>query len=152
MRQRIIRLSAGLGLASLGLFNLALPVLALGTAAGTVISNTATATFDGDGDGTPDERATSNTVEVTIAEVAGITNVAQLPIDTTPDGAVNSGDIVQFPFEITNIGNDATGIFIPDAITTTNLINRETYLDVNGDGVPDYFLPGGGADPQDVTD
>lgn len=142
-RQRIIRLSAGLGLASLGLFNLALPVLALGTAAGTTISNTATATFDGDGDGTPDETTQSNTVTLTIAEVAGVTNVAQLPVDTN-GGSVIPGDTVRFPFDITNTGNDETDIFIPAAITTTNLTNPILLVDTDGDGINDYSINGAG--------
>lgn len=137
-RQRIVRLSAGITLASLGLFNLAIPVLSLGTAAGTNISNTATATFDDNG--TP-KTTESNTVNVTIAEVAGITNVAQTPIDSN-GGSVIPGDTVQFPFLVTNVGNDQTDIFVPlpANTTTSNLDNPRLLIDVNNDGTPDVTI------------
>lgn len=142
-RQRIVRLSAGMTLASLGLFNLALPVLALGTRAGTNISNTATATFD---DPTGNKTTTSNTVDITIAEVAGLTNVAQLPIDTN-GGSVVTGDTVQFPFDIRNTGNDPTDIFIPTPanVTVDNLDTPILLVDVDGDGNTDYTIDNAGA-------
>ena len=60
-----------------GLGAIAAPAFADGTAAGTSIDNTATATYDNpDAPGTP-FNATSNTVRVTVAEVAGVTEIGR---------------------------------------------------------------------------
>jgi hypothetical protein len=77
------------------------PVMAQSTAGGTVISNTATATYS---DGTNSYSATSNTVTVTVANVSGLT--------ITPDGqndpAVVPGETgVDFSFTVNNTGNFA---------------------------------------------
>lgn len=95
-------------------FQLAAPVLAL-TAAGTGISNTATATYQDPIGNTID--ATSNTVNIVVAEVAGITVT---PNSVTKAGGsagptVNTGDTVNFDYNITNTGNDPTQFFIPSA-------------------------------------
>lgn len=68
-------------------FGMVVPVLA-DTAAGQEIKNTATATF-GDGttnpDGTPKiYNSTSNEVVINVAEVAGITVVAETPNNLSP--------------------------------------------------------------------
>lgn len=77
------------------------PVVAQNTAGGTVISNTATATYT---DGTNSYNASSNTVTVTVANVSGLT--------ITPDGqndpAVVPGQTsVDFRFTVNNTGNFA---------------------------------------------
>ncbi|MCA1640935.1 MAG: hypothetical protein LC785_02910, partial [Acidobacteria bacterium] len=78
---------------------LATPVTAQNTSGGTVISNTATATYT---DGTSSYSATSNTVTVTVANVSGLT--------ITPDAQANSAAVpgetgVTFSFTVTNTGN-----------------------------------------------
>jgi hypothetical protein len=97
-----------------GLFQLAAPVLAI-TAAGTNISNTATATYE-DPDGNPID-ATSNTVEIKVAEVAGITVTPNSVSKAggSPGPTINTGDTVNFDYNITNTGNDTTKFFIPSA-------------------------------------
>jgi uncharacterized repeat protein (TIGR01451 family) len=85
-----------------------LPALAASPTAGTVIDNQATGSFIDSTDNT-EKQIESNTVRVTVAEVAGITvTPANTPSATT-------GSTVNFDFTITNIGNDPTQFFIPDA-------------------------------------
>jgi len=100
-----------------GTFNLVAPVMAAGTKPGTSISNTATATYDDDAD--PNNgtfNATSNTVVITVAEVAGITNVGSGSVDEN-GGSVQPGDVLNYNYTITNVGNDPTQIFIPSTVT-----------------------------------
>lgn len=123
-----------------GLFQLAAPVLAEGTPAGTTISNTATGTYD-DGTGISIE-TTSNTVEITVAEVAGVT-VQNAGIDnvTTPTTALKPGDTADFKFNVTNTGNDPSKFFIPSAIVLNGasaVVNGSatsvSYVVLNPDG------------------
>ena len=87
--------------------------LAPGTQAGTSISNTATATYEDDDGNSFD--ASSNTVTVTVAEVAGIEITASGTTnnDDNNDGNLNNGDTVDFDFTVTNVGNDPTRFRIP---------------------------------------
>ncbi|MGB2925533.1 MAG: hypothetical protein WBB82_09545 [Limnothrix sp.] len=137
--KKIISTLVTSGLLVAGQFQLLPHVFALGTDAGETIRNTATATYD-DPAGN-NLTTTSNEVTVTVAEVAGITNVAQTPIDTNL-GSVVSGDSVDFPFIITNTGNATTGIFVPspDNVTTQNLNNVQILIDTNNDGTPEFTL------------
>jgi hypothetical protein len=91
-----------------GMLQPILPASALGTAPGD-ISNTATATYS---DGTNTFNATSNTVKVTVAEVAGLL-VAPAGIKDIDGGAVQAGDTLNFDFQVSNTGNAPTDIFIP---------------------------------------
>jgi hypothetical protein len=80
---------------------LATPVAAQNTTGGTVISNTATATYT---DGTNSYNASSNTVTVTVANVSGLT--------ITPDGQNDPSVVpgqtgVDFRFTVNNTGNFA---------------------------------------------
>jgi hypothetical protein len=102
-----------------GALSFAVPVFADGTLAGTPISNTATATYTDpvtDPTGTTAINATSNTVLVTVSEVAGITVVAQPPSNAAP----NAGDTLYVDFVITNTGNDPTQFFVPGVATLSN--------------------------------
>lgn len=76
-------------LAVAGAFNMVGVVLAEGTAAGTPISNTATATYN-DGNGNSFD-ATSNTVVIRVAEIAGLTAVAS-PVTDVDGGAIEAND------------------------------------------------------------
>ena len=88
--------------------------LADGTAAGTAISNTATATYVDPNNPGQTLNATSNAVVVTVAEVAGMTVTPLALIDSTPTTPVLPGDTVYYDFKVTNVGNDPTRIFVPD--------------------------------------
>ncbi|MEL6468993.1 MAG: hypothetical protein AAFQ74_04650 [Cyanobacteria bacterium J06623_4] len=94
---------------------------------GTIIQNQATGSFTDPNLGT--QNVESNVVSVTVAEVAGIVvsaaGVAEAPSGVTNagpdqgDGDINPEDVVYFTFDITNVGNDPTQFFIPDAVTVT---------------------------------
>jgi uncharacterized repeat protein (TIGR01451 family) len=109
-------------------FSLAKAVLADPAPPGTVIDNTATGSFTGETSGTTGT-VTSNTVTLTVLEVAGITAVPsgnqEAAIGVTNAGTyqgvagINTGDVVYFDFAIANVGNDPTQFFIPGTATIT---------------------------------
>jgi hypothetical protein len=114
-------------LVSGGLLQLAAPVLADGTAAGTSISNTATASYQDPNDPTKPLNTVSNTVDVKVSEVAGITVVENgfaivKAVGNSAAGA-EVGDTVNFEFNVTNVGNDPTQFHIPGTATTTGAIS-----------------------------
>jgi hypothetical protein len=115
---RLYRPMAIAALISAGVLQPLLPVLAAGTAADTSISNTATATY-ADDSGTI-FNATSNTVQIKVAPVAGLT-VKSTGITDSNGGAIEAGDSVVYNFDVTNIGNTPEDIYIPSAPTTTGL-------------------------------
>jgi hypothetical protein len=121
MRTQTKRLYRQLLVATLmmgGAFNMAAPVLAQAvptaplTGAGTEIKNKATATYQDPNNTGATLNATSNEVTITVAEVAGIAVVASTPVDKN-GGSVSNGDILDFDFTITNVGNDTTAVYIP---------------------------------------
>ncbi|MBN3940811.1 hypothetical protein [Nostoc sp. NMS9] len=113
------------------LFQFVAPVLADGTTAGTSISNTATATYEDPNSPGTTINATSNTVVVTVAEVAGITVTASGVTDNN-GGNVAVGDLLIYTYTLTNVGNDPTKFHIPNQATTT------------GPGTVSGTLPNGG--------
>lgn len=100
------QLVLGLLVASGGLA-LARPLLAQTVPAspGTVLRNVFTGTYDG----APTDGIRSNEVTLQIAEIAGVTVEAQSPSDAGPD----PGDSLTVDFDLCNVGNDPTRIFIP---------------------------------------
>jgi hypothetical protein len=91
-------------------------------AAGDTISNTATVTYE-DEQGN-DFESQSNTVQVTVAEIAGITVTPANVIDRN-GGSFESNDILDFRFTVTNVGNDTTDVRLPglgDIITQNFLL------------------------------
>jgi hypothetical protein len=102
-----------------GIFQFVVPVLAEGTTAGQSISNTATATYEDPLDPGTKINTTSNTVVVTVAEVAGITVTASGVTDSTPATPVSVGDIVNYTYTITNVGNDPTKFRVPNLARVT---------------------------------
>lgn len=62
--------------------------------------------------------ATSNTVIITVAEVAGITNTATGITDVNA-GSIQPNDVLNYNYVITNVGNDPTRIFIPSTATVS---------------------------------
>ncbi|MEA5567031.1 hypothetical protein [Anabaena sp. UHCC 0399] len=101
-----------------GIFQFVAPVLAEGTTAGTSISNEATATYEDPNDPDKPLNTTSNTVTVTVAEVAGIT-VDYTGLVDSNGGNVTVDDLLIFNYTITNVGNDPTGFRIPNLASTT---------------------------------
>lgn len=124
-----------------------LPVLAASPTPGTVIDNQATGSFTDTGDNT-EKQIESNVVQVTVAEVAGITVTAssvptEAPSSVTGaglyqgNGAINTGDVVYFDFTLTNVGNDPTQFFLPGApssITGGTLQGSMQIIEVDPDG------------------
>jgi hypothetical protein len=76
----------------------------------------------------------SNLIRITIDEVAGIT-VKQKGItddkDVNISTTVKSGNTVYFRFDLTNIGNDGSKIFVPNkaGLTGAGTVQRLQYLD-----------------------
>ncbi|NJK55899.1 MAG: hypothetical protein HC939_07815 [Pleurocapsa sp. SU_5_0] len=105
----------GVALAAASFFNFSLPVFAAGTEAGQILRNTATGSYKDDANNS--YTIESNTVDVTVAKVAGITNIPTGFDDLTSSATnttVLTGDRVSFEFTISNVGNDLSNIFIPD--------------------------------------
>ena len=130
-----------------GILQPLLPVLAAGTAADTNISNTATAQYKDDAGTTFD--ATSNTVQIKVAPVSGVT-VKPTGINDLNAGAVEQGDTLAYNFDVKNVGNTTEGIYIPtptvqNFTTTTveySIDNGVTFLPLP----PGNIVPSVGAD------
>ena len=157
---RIYRTLVASALIANGVFQFVAPVLAEGTAAGRTISNTAEATYeDPNNPGVP-INATSNTVTVTVAEVAGITVVSsgtELKIDQNNDTKLNVGDEIYYNYTVTNVGNDPTKFRIPNAPTINgpgqipagqfvqvSVDGGANYVDVNNATFETQSIPAGG--------
>jgi hypothetical protein len=101
-------------------FQLVAPVLAEGTAAGTSISNTATGTYEDPNNPGTTINATSNTVTVTVAKVAGITvSDSGISDKTNPGGQVKVGDDLYYNYTVTNVGNNPGKFRIPNLASVT---------------------------------
>ncbi|WP_434684083.1 beta strand repeat-containing protein [Pseudanabaena minima] len=105
---------------TMGGVSLLLPLVASAqiTPAGTVIRNSATGTYVDPNNPTSTLNTTSNTVTVTVAEVAGIT-VAGSGIADQNAGTVQPGDLLIYTYTVTNVGNAPTSFQIPNLATVT---------------------------------
>jgi hypothetical protein len=118
-----------------GMMQLAAPVLAEGTAAGTQITNTATASYEDPTDPNKPLNTFSNTVKVAVAEVTGITVVADTFAVVKGSGnsgvGAEAGDKVNFDYIVTNVGNDATQLRIPGtaSISGAGSVDKVQYFD-----------------------
>jgi uncharacterized repeat protein (TIGR01451 family) len=124
MRQPLIR--AALVTAALAFVTVSL-TLAVGTAAGTIISNQATVNYT-DSNGNPLSVA-SNVVTTTVSQVGSVT--------VAPDGAANSnpGDTVFYAHQVTNGGNGSDTIDMT-AVSGNGWVTV-IFNDNNGDGAFD---------------
>jgi hypothetical protein len=134
----------GAALIAASLFQFSRPVFSAGTAAGQKIRNTATGTYKDDAPIPNTYTIDSNTVEVTVAKVAGITNIPTGLTDTN-GGSILTGDEVSFEFTITNVGNAVSDIYIPGTaanIATKGLDESDMVVEVNIDpeADPDTFV------------
>ena len=113
----------------LGLFlgALASPVYAVGTAAGVVISNTASVAYEDSNANALS--ATSNTVTTTVSQVAGVTIAPNNTSNAVP------GDTVTYLHTVTNTGNGADTLDI--TVSSTQSYTVTLFLDVNDNGVYD---------------
>ncbi|NJK34665.1 MAG: hypothetical protein HC919_06750 [Oscillatoriales cyanobacterium SM2_2_1] len=111
------------------------------TPAGTNILNRATGTYEDPNNPGVTINTTSNTVTVTVAKVAGLTNIPAGIIDLN-GGSVSTNDILNFDFLVTNTGNDATNIAFPAIadLVATGFTITGYQLDLNNDG--DFADPG----------
>jgi uncharacterized repeat protein (TIGR01451 family) len=102
-------------------------------AAGTVIGNQATATYN-DAGGAP-RTATSNLVQTTVSQVKSFT----LTADGTRTAA--AGQTVYYPHTITNTGNGTDTYTLVAPATGTGFAHTGLvyYIDGDGNGVPDNF-------------
>jgi hypothetical protein len=102
-------------LASSGTLQLVSSLLAqtaTSTAAREQITNRASATYSDPNNPAQNITTTSNQVIVTVAEVAGIT-VEGVEVLDGNGGSYSTGDTLQYIFEIQNVGNASSNIFIP---------------------------------------
>ncbi len=111
------------------------PAQAQQTAADTIISNTATATYtDGTG-GSPTYNATSQTVTVIVARVAGL---AITPDNGTVPNVVAGQSNVDFTFTVSNTSNFSTNVLFLASRASITVGGSATVamaaIDANGDG------------------
>ncbi|WP_198017743.1 hypothetical protein [Oscillatoria acuminata] len=112
----------------------ALPVFAQLTPAGTPIENRATGSFeDPQNPGIPIE-VQSNTVTITVAEVAGITVQATGITDADGDDRIDVGDLLYFQYQVTNVGNDPTRFRIPNSANITGPGTLAGNVEISTDG------------------
>jgi hypothetical protein len=98
----------------------AISAFAEGTPAGTTIENQATGTFEDPSNPNQEPiKIQSNTVTVTVAEVAGITVQPAGITQANDNGQIEIGDLLFFQFQVTNVGNDPTQFRIPNTATVS---------------------------------
>ena len=129
----LLRSLSGVLLAVAALCLVAAPALGQTTSGGTQIQNRASATYS---DGSNSYSVVSNTVTVTVANVAGLT--------ITPDGGsiptvVAGQTSVDFTFTVTNTSNFATQVRFPALgaaiVPSSNVTVTQAVIDVNGNGI-----------------
>ncbi|MBD2499294.1 DUF7925 domain-containing protein [Anabaena azotica] len=134
-----------------GILPFAAPVFAEGTAAGKPIENRATGTYEDPNNPGTRINTTSNTVTVTVAEVAGITVTASGVVDNN-GGSVAVGDLLIYTYTLTNVGNDPTKFRIPNLASTTGPGSVAGTIPNGGVANRLQFSVDGGNSWQNITD
>ncbi|MEM6353525.1 MAG: hypothetical protein AAF766_22475, partial [Cyanobacteria bacterium P01_D01_bin.14] len=152
-RRQLIKPLLAASLAVGGVLNMVGIVLADGTAAGTAIENTATATYNDPNDPDAPLTSTSNTVTVSVAEVAGIT-VSAAGVDDLDGGTVDANDDLYFRYTITNVGNDTTDFRVPSSadIQGPGTLTSGAAIQVSYDGGTTWIdVPSGGLETDPIV-
>jgi hypothetical protein len=125
--------------------------VAEGTPAGTTIRNQATGTFEDPSNPNQEPiKIESNTVTVTVAEVAGITVQPAGIAQTNDNDQIEIGDLLFFQFKVTNVGNDPTQFRIPNTANVSGPGTISGNIQISTDGgatwptdvIGDNFLTG----------
>ncbi len=128
-----------------------------GTPAGTEIRNQATGTFEDPSNPNQEPiKIESNTVTITVAEVAGVTVQPAGVTQANDNGQIEIGDLLFFQFQVTNVGNDPTQFRIPSTATVSgpgtisgniqiSTDGGATWTDVTGDNFLTGSIPAGGS-------
>jgi hypothetical protein len=140
-----------LALAVGGSLQLVLSVLANPTPPNTAINNTATATYTDPNNPGTTINTTSNTVTVTVAEVAGVTAVPVSALDVSPGGGFLPGHVVEYVFAVKNTGNDPTRLHIPSTATITGSGTQGTILISTDNGTTYVPIPAGNLTPSVIA-
>jgi hypothetical protein len=137
-------------LAVSGSLQLIFSALADPTPPNTAINNTATATYRDPATGQI-INTTSNTVTVSVAEVAGITAVPVSANDVSPGGGFLPGHTVEYIFAIKNTGNDPTQFFIPSTADVSPTGTQGTILISTDNGATYVAIPAGNLTPSVIA-
>ena len=109
------------------------PALAVGTAAGTDITNNVTVTFEVGGE-LQNEVTDSDTFTVDRRIDVNVNFTGATPVSVSP-----GQDQAALAFDITNLSNQTIDLDLSTVLvsgTGANISNYEIYLDANGDGSP----------------
>ncbi len=139
-----------MALAASGSLQLIFSALADPTPPNTTINNTATATYKDPISGQT-INTTSNTVTISVAEVAGITAIPISANDVSPGGGYLPGHVVEYIFEVKNTGNDPTQFFIPSTAAVSATGTQGTILISTDNGVTYVAIPSGNLTPSVIA-
>ena len=89
------------------------------TAAGTPITDAASASYVDPNNSGQTVNTPSNSVTVTVAEVAGMTLTGSAVTDHTGGANILPGHVLYYDYVITNVGNDTDQFVIPGTVTIT---------------------------------
>ena len=98
---------------------LPLPGARAQTAAGTPITDSASASYVDPNNSGQTVNAPSNSVTVTVAEVAGMTLTGSAVTDHTGGANILPGHVLYYDYVITNVGNDTDQFVIPGTVAIT---------------------------------
>ena len=92
---------------------------ATGLSAGSVIKNSAAATYIDPNHPADIQNVVSNTVSMTVAEVSGITVTPISATDSVTGHSIVAGETVNYDYLVTNTGNDPTRFVLPGTANMT---------------------------------